>query len=97
MRKFWLLYKAKAIVAFPGGFGTLDEVFETLTLAQTGKIHKDHMLILLYGEGYWKEIINFDALLKSKTIDSEDLKLIHFCSDPKEAFSYLKTNLVKFL
>ena len=97
MRKFWLLYKAKAIVAFPGGFGTLDEVFEILTLTQTGKIHKDHMIILLYGEKYWKEIINFDALLKYKAINPEELELIHYCSEPGEAFSYLKENLAKFL
>lgn len=97
MRKFWLLYEAKAIVAFPGGFGTLDEVFEVLTLTQTGKIRKDHVIILLYGENYWREIINFDALLKYRAIDPEDLKLFFFCSDPREAFSYLKENLVKFL
>ena len=97
MRKFWLLYKAKAIVAFPGGFGTLDEVFEILTLTQTEKIHKDHVLILLYGEKYWKEIINFDALLKYKAINPEELELIHYCSKPREAFLYLKENLVKFL
>lgn len=97
MRKFWLLYEAKAIVAFPGGFGTLDEIFEILTLTQTGKIHKDHMLILLYGEKYWKEIINFDALLKYKAINSEELELIHYCSKPREALLYLKKNLVKFL
>lgn len=97
MRKFWLLYKANAIVAFPGGFGTLDEVFEILTLTQTEKIHKDHVLILLYGEKYWKEIINFDVLLKYKAINPEELELIHYCSKPREAFLYLKKNLVKFL
>jgi uncharacterized protein (TIGR00730 family) len=97
MRKFWLLYEAKAIVAFPGGFGTLDEIFEILTLTQTGKIHKDHVLILLYGEKYWKEIINFDVLLKAKAIDPEELNLIHYCSKPREALLYLKENLVKFL
>jgi uncharacterized protein (TIGR00730 family) len=97
MRKFWLLYEAKAIVAFPGGFGTLDEIFEILTLTQTGKIHKDHVLILLYGEKYWKEIISFDALLKAQAIDPEELNLIHYCSKPREALLYLKENLVKFL
>ncbi len=85
------------MVAFPGGFGTLDEVFEILTLTQTDKIHRDHIIILLYGEEYWREIINFDALLKHKAIYSEDLELFHFCSDPKEAFQYLKQSLVKFL
>lgn len=97
MRKFWLIYKAKAVVAFPGGYGTLDEVFETLTLIQTEKIRKDHIIILLYGEEYWREIINFEALLKYKSIDPEDLKLFSYCSNPKDAFSFLKKRLVKFL
>lgn len=97
MRKFWLVYKAKAVVAFPGGFGTLDEVLETLTLVQTEKIQKDHIVILLYGEEYWREVIHFDALLKYKVIDPDDIKLFSFCSDPMEAFSFLKNKLVKFL
>lgn len=97
MRKFWLVYKAKAVVAFPGGFGTLDEVFETLTLIQTEKIRREHIIILLYGEKYWREIINFEALVKLKTIEPEDLQLFSYCSSPKEAFSFLKKNLVKFL
>lgn len=82
MRKFWLLYKAKAVVAFPGGYGTLDEIFETLTLVQTNKISRDHLVILLYGEEYWKKIINFEELLKYKTISAEDLKLFFYCSTP---------------
>ncbi len=97
MRKFWLIYKAKAVVAFPGGYGTLDEIFETLTLIQTGKIDRKHIIILLYGEKYWREIINFEALLKYKAIDPEDIHLFSYCSTPKEAFSFLKNNLVKFL
>jgi len=97
MRKFWLLYKAKAVVAFPGGYGTLDEVFETLTLVQTNKISRDHLVILLYGEEYWRKIINFEELLKYKTISAEDLKLFFYCSTPKEAFSILKEKLIKFL
>ncbi|MFQ5722671.1 MAG: TIGR00730 family Rossman fold protein [Candidatus Aminicenantales bacterium] len=97
MRKFWLIYKAKAVVAFPGGYGTLDEVFETLTLVQTGKIDRNHIIILLYGEKYWREIINFEALLKYKAIDTEDIHLFSYASNPKEAFSFLKNNLVKFL
>lgn len=97
MRKFWLVYKAKAVVAFPGGYGTLDEVFEILTLTQTDKILKDHVVILLYGEKYWKEIINFDALIKHKSISPEDLKLFTYCSDPEEAFEFLKERLAKFL
>jgi uncharacterized protein (TIGR00730 family) len=97
MRKFWLVYKAKAVIAFPGGFGTLDEVFETLTLVQTNKISRDHLVILLYGEEYWRKIVDFDGLLKYKTISPEDLKLFFYCSDPKEAFSILKEKLLKFL
>jgi len=97
MRKFWLLNKARAVVAFPGGFGTLDEVFEILTLTQTDKIHRNQIIILLYGEKYWREIIDFDALLKHKAINPQDLELFHTCSDPREAFEYLKQNLIKFL
>ncbi|MFP4082428.1 MAG: LOG family protein [Candidatus Aminicenantes bacterium] len=97
MRKFWLINKARAMVAFPGGFGTLDEVFETLTLTQTDKIHKDQMVILLYGEKYWREVINFEALLKYKTILPQDLKLFSYCSSPREAFSFLKKKLETFL
>lgn len=97
MRKFWLAYKARAIVAFPGGFGTLDEIFEILTLVQTEKVCKDDIYIMLYGEKYWKEIINFEALAKHQTISREDLDLFHFCSDPQEAFVNLKQDLLKHL
>lgn len=97
MRKFWLVYKARAVVAFPGGYGTLDEVFETLTLVQTNKISREDVVILLYGEEYWRKIMNLDELLKYKTISAEDLKLFFYCSTPKEAFSILKEKLIKFL
>ncbi len=97
MRKFWMLNKARAVVAFPGGYGTLDEVFETLTLVQTNKISREDVVILLYGEEYWRKIINFDELLKHKTISAEDFKLFFYCSTPKEAFSILKEKLIKFL
>ncbi len=97
MRKFWMLNKARAVVAFPGGYGTLDEVFETLTLVQTNKISRDNVVILLYGEEYWRKIVNFEELLKYKTISAEDLKLFFYCSTPKEAFSILKEKLIKFL
>jgi uncharacterized protein (TIGR00730 family) len=93
MRKFWLVYEAKAIIAFPGGYGTIDELFETLTLVQTKKMNKKNLLICLYGEEYWREIINFDALIKYKTIDPEDVEIFTFCSTPEEAFSALKKNL----
>jgi uncharacterized protein (TIGR00730 family) len=97
MRKFWLVYRAKALVAFPGGFGTLDEIFEILTLVQTDKIRKDHLVILLYGEEYWREVINFEALLKYKAILPEDSGLFSYCSGPNEAFSFLKKRLGAFL
>jgi uncharacterized protein (TIGR00730 family) len=97
MRKFWLIYRAKAIVAFPGGFGTLDEVFETLTLVQTGKINKDHIIILLYGKQYWEEIFDFKVFKKYGAISDEDMDLFSFQSTPEEAFSFLKGRLSKFL
>jgi uncharacterized protein (TIGR00730 family) len=97
MRKFWLVYKAKAIIAFPGGYGTLDEVFEILTLVQTQKVENESITILLYGEDYWREIVDFDALLKYKTILPEDRKIFSFCSDPDEAFSFLTKRLIKFI
>jgi len=97
MRKFWLLYPAKAIVIFPGGYGTLDEMFETLTLVQSNKIQRNQLLICLYGEKYWKGIINFEALLKYKSISPEDLGVFVYASSPEEAFHFLKKNLVKFL
>ncbi len=92
-RKFWLVNKAKALVAFPGGFGTLDEVFETLTLTQTGKIAREDLAIVLYGEDYWRKTVNFDHLLENGTISPEDLALFRFCSHPKEAFAFLKGRL----
>lgn len=97
MRKFWLVYRAKAVIAFPGGYGTLDEVFEILTLTQTEKIIKDHVIVLLYGEKYWKEVVNFDSLVKHGSIEPDDLRLFNYCSTPKEAFHFLKDNLTKFL
>jgi uncharacterized protein (TIGR00730 family) len=97
MRKFWLVNLAKAIVVFPGGFGTLDEFFEVLTLVQTGKIHKNHLTILLYGKEYWEKVIDFKALVEYKTIDAEDLKIFSYCSSPQQAFTFLKEKLTKFL
>jgi uncharacterized protein (TIGR00730 family) len=97
MRKFWLVNRAKAVVALPGGFGTLDELFEVLTLVQTGKIHKDQLVILLYGKEYWDELLDFDALLKHKAIDGDDIHLFTTCSTSEEAFSFLKKNLPAFL
>jgi len=97
MRKFWLANMAKAIITFPGGFGTLDELFELLTLIQTGKINKNGLVVLLYGEEYWNKIIDFNELVKNKTISKEDMNLFTFQSDPLKAFDFLKKRLVKYL
>src|ERR1035441_7858741 len=92
MRKFWFAYLAKALVVFPGGFGTLDEMMEILTLTQTQKLAKK-MTILLYGSAYWKEVINFEALVKYGTIAREDLDLFQYADTPEAAFGLLKTGL----
>lgn len=92
MRKYWFLYMAKAIVVFPGGFGTLDEMMEVLTLIQTNKVNK-HVPILVYGSSYWKEILNLEAMLKWGTISKKDLELFNFTDSVDEAFEYLKKTL----
>jgi len=97
MRKFWLVYKAKAIIAFPGGFGTCDEIFELLTLIQTKKINGKNITVYLYGEEYWKKIIDFKAMLNFGAIDEDDFGLIQYVSDPVEALGLLKDNLFKLL
>ena len=88
MRKLWFAHLARAIVAFPGGFGTLDELFELLTLKQTRKLDRP-VLILLYGSSYWKEIVNFPALVKHGMIAAEDLASFRFADSPAEAFDAL--------
>ena len=95
MRKFWFAYLAKALVVFPGGFGTLDEMMEVLTLTQTQKLAKK-IGIILYGSAYWKEIINFDALIKYGTISREDLELFQYADDPQSAFELLKAGLMTY-
>jgi uncharacterized protein (TIGR00730 family) len=94
MRKFWFAYLAKALVVFPGGFGTMDEMFELLTLSQTEKLAK-RIGIILYGSSYWKEVINFDALVRHGTISESDLSLFQYADTPQEAFGLLKTSLMK--
>jgi uncharacterized protein (TIGR00730 family) len=94
MRKFWFAYLAKALVVFPGGFGTLDELMEILTLVQTKKLVKE-MVIVLYGSSFWKEILNFDALVKHGVISAEDLDLFKFADDPESAFRILRDGLTR--
>jgi hypothetical protein len=92
VRKFWFAYLAKALIIFPGGFGTLDELLEILTLVQTGKMTKD-LPIVLFGSSFWNQIINFKALADWGVISPEDLDLFTFCDTPHEAFEYLKKRL----
>ncbi len=95
MRKFWFSYLAKALVVFPGGFGTMDEMMEILTLMQTQKLMK-RMVVLLYGTTFWKEIINFDALVRHGMIAADDLNLFEFADDVDTAFKILETGLTKY-
>lgn len=85
MRKFWFAYLAKCLIVFPGGFGTMDEFFEILTLLQTGKIKKK-MLLVVYDEKYWKSILNFDNLIESGVINKSDLGYLNFCNTVDEAY-----------
>ncbi len=95
MRKFWFAYLAKALVVFPGGFGTLDELSELLTLTQTEKLAKK-MIIVLYGTTYWKEILNFDALVRHGMISAGDLDLFQFADDPETGMRLLQEGLTKY-
>jgi uncharacterized protein (TIGR00730 family) len=92
MRKLWFAHTACALVAFPGGFGTLDEMFEILTLQQTAKLDRK-IVMLLYGSDYWREIIDFDALVRHGTVSPEDLKLFTFVDDPASALRALQAGL----
>lgn len=89
MRKLWFAHLARAMVVFPGGFGTLDELTEVLTLAQTRKLAR-RVPVILYGSSYWREIINFDALVRHGMISGEDLKLFAFADDPGSALKLLQ-------
>ena len=92
MRKFWFAYLAKAVLVFPGGFGTLDELSELLTLIQTGKMRK-HMPIVLFGTEYWRKVIDFDAMIKYGTIDAGDVDLMFRTDSVDEAYEYLVEQL----
>ncbi|MDH3252347.1 MAG: LOG family protein, partial [Ignavibacteria bacterium] len=94
MRKFWFVYLAKALVIFPGGFGTLDELMEVLTLLQTDKIKKK-MTVIIYGSEYWNKVLNLEAMVRYGVISEKDLSLFKFMDTPKEAFLYLKRSLLK--
>jgi hypothetical protein len=91
MRKFWFMKLAEALIIFPGGFGTFDELFETLTLLQTQK--KELMPIILFGESFWKKLVNFDMFVESQIISANDLNLIHFVETVDEAFAILTREL----
>jgi hypothetical protein len=95
MRKYWFAYMAKALIVFPGGFGTLDEMFELLTLDQTHKLAKK-ITIIVYGSSYWKQVINMDLLADRGAISPKDLDLFQFADTPDEAFRILKDGLTKY-
>jgi uncharacterized protein (TIGR00730 family) len=92
MRKLWFAHLAAALVAFPGGFGTLDEIMEILTLAQTRKLAR-RVPVLLYGSAYWSEIVNFDALVRHGVIAPEDLALVDFVDTPQAALDILAARI----
>jgi hypothetical protein len=95
MRKFWFAYPARALVVFPGGFGTMDEMFELLTLMQTQKI-ESKVVLVLYGTDYWRKILNFPALVEYGMISPEDLDLMQEADTPEGAFQLLKDGLTKY-
>jgi uncharacterized protein (TIGR00730 family) len=95
MRKFWFAYLAKALVIFPGGFGTLDEMFEILTLAQTQKLSKQ-LGVFIYGREYWEEIINLKPMEEWGAINPADLDLLNWVNSPNEAFEKLRTHLMAY-
>jgi uncharacterized protein (TIGR00730 family) len=92
MRKFWFVYPAKALVVFPGGFGTMDEMFEVLTLIQTKKPHKT-MPVILFGRDFWEEVIDFDALVRWGVVSPHDLDIFHLTDSVDDAFAYLTGQL----
>jgi len=95
MRKFWFAYLSKALVIFPGGFGTFDELFEILTLAQTQKLAKK-ILVVIYGSEYWNKLINFQVMVDAGTISPEDLELFKIVDSPEEGFEFLRDGLTRY-
>ena len=94
MRKLWFAYLAKALVVFPGGFGTLDEMFEVLTLTQTQKLAKK-ITVVIYGTEYWKKVFNLGALVDTGAISPKDLELFHLADTPEQAFEILRQGLTE--
>jgi uncharacterized protein (TIGR00730 family) len=94
MRKLWFAYLAKALVVFPGGFGTLDEMFEILTLAQTKKLAKK-ITVVIYGSDYWKKVFNLDVLVDTGAISPKDIELFQFADTPEQAFELLRQGLTE--
>ena len=94
MRKYWFAYLAKALVVFPGGFGTLDEMFEILTLSQTQKLAKK-ITVVLYGSSYWHEVINLDVLVDKGTISPSDRDLFQVADSTDRAFEILRDGLMR--
>jgi len=94
MRKFWFAYLAKAMIVFPGGYGTLDELFELLTLVQTRRMKKP-LPMVLFGASYWEQVINFDALVRHGTINARDVELMHRTDSVDDAYDWIVTNLEK--
>ena len=92
MRKLWFAHLARALIVFPGGFGTLDELTEILTLAQTRKFERP-IPVILYGSSYWTEVLNFDALVRHGMVDKQDLKLFHYADEPASALALLQAEL----
>jgi hypothetical protein len=95
MRKFWFAYLAKALVIFPGGFGTLDELFEILTLAQTEKLAKK-ILVVIYGSEYWNKLLNFQTMIDAGTIAANDQSLFKLVDTPEEGFAFLRDGLTEY-
>jgi hypothetical protein len=94
MRKLWFAYLSKALVVFPGGFGTLDEMFEILTLAQTHKLAKK-ITVVIYGSEYWKRVFNLDALVDTGAISPKDIDLFNYADTPEQAFEMLRQGLTE--
>jgi uncharacterized protein (TIGR00730 family) len=95
MRKLWFAQLAKALIVFPGGFGTMDELWEMLTLMQTGKLHRRN-LILIYGRRYWDRVVNWREMLNWGTVDSHEFDLLQFADTVDEAFERIRSGLEEF-